>query len=226
MLDNQAHPEFPRDPYFEDRLGSQTNQKDWDILVDIQANPVSSSLLGYQKAASYFSDSHATSKKILGQLIIQAELKTPTQNPDYNAGFNAGLNDAIEAIAPHWSTLIAGLGLAGEAGEVTDILKKHYGHSLEHPLNKDGKFTKELGDVAWYVSYLATAFRQSLSSIFAGNIAKLRRRYETGFTGEASVHRAENKLTVEPPTGSFSVGLTDDDIQRIALALRQELRKQ
>lgn len=44
------------------------------------------------------------------------------------------------------------LGVAGEAGEVCDLIKKHVGHG--HPLDRD-KLVKELGDVLWYGSVLA-----------------------------------------------------------------------
>jgi len=45
------------------------------------------------------------------------------------------------------------LGLAGEAGEVADVIKKHVHHS--HVLDVD-KVSDELGDVLWYVSVMAT----------------------------------------------------------------------
>ena len=44
------------------------------------------------------------------------------------------------------------LGLAGEAGEVADLLKKYKHHG--HDFNKE-KFCKELGDLLFYVSLAA-----------------------------------------------------------------------
>lgn len=47
------------------------------------------------------------------------------------------------------------LGLAGEVGEVVDLLKKAWGHG--HPLDSE-KLKKELGDSIWYVVALALQF--------------------------------------------------------------------
>ena len=47
------------------------------------------------------------------------------------------------------------LGLAGESGEVCDLLKKHWGH--RQPLDRE-KLKKELGDVLWYVGAIADQF--------------------------------------------------------------------
>ena len=80
------------------------------------------------------------------------------------------------------------LGLAGEAGEVADTLKKHLFHA--HPLDT-AELAKELGDCLWYVAGAATALGLSLGEIGAGNIEKLRRRYPDGFSEERSLNRAE-----------------------------------
>jgi hypothetical protein len=48
------------------------------------------------------------------------------------------------------------LGLVGEAGEVCDLLKKHFGHG--HPLDRQ-KLIAELGDVAWYLTAITLVLR-------------------------------------------------------------------
>ena len=72
------------------------------------------------------------------------------------------------------------LGLAGEAGEVAEKVKKVL-------RDKGGKFDaetvaalkKELGDVLWYVSQIATEFGLSLQDDVAhGNLSKLASRFE------------------------------------------------
>jgi NTP pyrophosphatase (non-canonical NTP hydrolase) len=83
---------------------------------------------------------------------------------------------------------IAGLGLAGEAGEVADLLKKHLGHG--HPLDID-KLRGELGDVLWYIAALCSLYNITLDSVAAANVAKLRARYPDGFSHEASRTRAD-----------------------------------
>ena len=81
-----------------------------------------------------------------------------------------------------------GLGIAGEAGEVADLVKKAYGHGAG--MDRE-KLRLELGDVAWYLAAVATHHGLRLSDVLAANLDKLRRRYPTGFTTAASVARAD-----------------------------------
>jgi NTP pyrophosphatase (non-canonical NTP hydrolase) len=83
---------------------------------------------------------------------------------------------------------VFGLGLAGEAGEVIDHLKKHVGH--DHELDRE-KVAKELGDVLWYVAAIATSLGLELDQVVAANVEKLRKRYPDGFSSEASRSRTE-----------------------------------
>ena len=80
------------------------------------------------------------------------------------------------------------LGLCGEAGEVAELFKKHYGHG--HPLDPE-KLTLELGDVLWYLSTLASEYGISLETIAQKKIDKLRSRYPNGFSSENSLNREE-----------------------------------
>ena len=78
------------------------------------------------------------------------------------------------------------LGLAGESGEVVDLIKKwaFHGHSL--PTHK---MREELGDVLWYLSDICSLLGYSLEAIARQNIAKLQRRYPDGFSSERSINR-------------------------------------
>ena len=78
------------------------------------------------------------------------------------------------------------LGLAGETGEVCDVLKKalFQGHALDRP-----HLIEELGDCAWYLAEAASGLGVSLEDILLQNIAKLKRRYPSGFDPERSMHR-------------------------------------
>ncbi len=80
------------------------------------------------------------------------------------------------------------LGLVGEAGECSEVIKKHLFHG--HPLDR-AAVTKELGDVLWYIAMLADVCGLSLSVIAAQNIAKLQARYPEGFSTQASLIRDE-----------------------------------
>lgn len=78
------------------------------------------------------------------------------------------------------------LGLAGEAGEVVDIVKKAFFHG--HPL-KTHEIVKELGDVAWYLAVTAHCVGYDLESVLQTNVDKLRNRYPEGFDSWRSLHR-------------------------------------
>lgn len=80
----------------------------------------------------------------------------------------------------------AALGFAGEAGEVADLVKKHFGHG--HELNRT-KLIEEVGDCLWYIAEIADCLEISLSDLATGNITKLAARYPQGFSTERSVNR-------------------------------------
>lgn len=91
-----------------------------------------------------------------------------------------------EEVDPEVHVAVLALGLAGEAGEVADLIKKTLGHG--HAL-ESAVLQKELGDVLWYLAVLAKHFGMSLDGIAAANIHKLRLRYPDGFTRAASIGR-------------------------------------
>src|SRR5699024_7480893 len=82
------------------------------------------------------------------------------------------------------------MGLSGEVGEVIDNFKKYLYH--DHELDRD-EIEKELGDVLWYLSSIATVMRMDLSTIADKNIEKLIERYPEGFDEELSKNRKEYK---------------------------------
>lgn len=79
-----------------------------------------------------------------------------------------------------------GLGIAGEAGEVADEIKKIIGHG--HALDRE-KLKKEIGDVLWYVAVLSRHLGLTLEEVAVANIAKLAVRYPDWFTPERSQNR-------------------------------------
>jgi len=73
------------------------------------------------------------------------------------------------------------MGLAGEAGEVIGKIRKIFrdkGGKADDVL-KQG-LMKELGDVLWYLSQLATELDLSLNEVAEKNIEKLASRMERG----------------------------------------------
>jgi NTP pyrophosphatase (non-canonical NTP hydrolase) len=73
------------------------------------------------------------------------------------------------------------LGLAGEAGEVCEKIKKIM-RDQDGKIDQENKesLCKELGDVLWYVAMVAAEFNLSLASIAEGNLDKLRDRMDRG----------------------------------------------
>lgn len=82
------------------------------------------------------------------------------------------------------------LGLAGEAGEVVDQIKKGILH--QHGLDRD-KMKKELGDVCWYVAALCTKLDLDLGEVFEANIDKLKKRYPDGYKPADSMKRIDTE---------------------------------
>ena len=80
------------------------------------------------------------------------------------------------------------LGLAGEAGEAADHVKKVVFH--QHPLDHD-RLVKELGDVLWYVAALCGYCGVPLETVIERNIEKLRRRYPTSYNAADSLLRRD-----------------------------------
>ncbi len=80
------------------------------------------------------------------------------------------------------------LGLAGEAGEVANLVKKGVFH--RHGLDKSS-LKKELGDVLWYATTLCTYLGLDLGEVMKANIDKLQLRYPAGFTFSDSKKRAD-----------------------------------
>jgi len=73
------------------------------------------------------------------------------------------------------------LGLAGEAGEVCEKVKKIMRDKGGVLSEEDSlELSKELGDVLWYISALACEINVSLSSIVEENLDKLSSRQDRG----------------------------------------------
>lgn len=91
--------------------------------------------------------------------------------------------DAVLRTAGESDNMALGaLGLVGEAGEVADEIKKICYHAK--PMDKT-KLLKELGDVRWYLEYLAICFGFTMTEIEDANVAKLAARYPKGFVTHA-----------------------------------------
>ena len=82
------------------------------------------------------------------------------------------------------------LGLAGEAGEATDKVKKII-RDQNGEISRESReeLLKELGDVLWYVASVARYLDEPLSRVAEGNLAKLESRYQRGKLGGSGDNR-------------------------------------
>lgn len=73
------------------------------------------------------------------------------------------------------------VGLAGEVGEVCEIIKKvHRDQNSVISEDTRTKLINELGDVLWYIATLATELEIGLDAVATINISKLFSRMERG----------------------------------------------
>jgi NTP pyrophosphatase (non-canonical NTP hydrolase) len=82
------------------------------------------------------------------------------------------------------------LGLAGEAGEVANKVKKilrDNSGELEEDVRQN--LISELGDVLWYVAALATDLKTELSEVANKNMEKLNSRKNRGAIGGSGDNR-------------------------------------
>jgi NTP pyrophosphatase (non-canonical NTP hydrolase) len=84
------------------------------------------------------------------------------------------------------------LKLAGEAGELADLVGKWWGQG--HELDRE-KLIAELGDVLWHVAEVSTALGVDLQEVAYLNLSKLQTRYPEGFDPEHSLNRSEQHST-------------------------------
>jgi NTP pyrophosphatase (non-canonical NTP hydrolase) len=70
-------------------------------------------------------------------------------------------------------------GLAGEAGEFVDAVKKHQIYGQE--LNKEN-LLEEIGDLLWYAALAAEILGSNLNDIAENNVMKLQKRYPEKYT--------------------------------------------
>jgi len=73
---------------------------------------------------------------------------------------------------------LASMGIAGEMGEMIDVVKKTVFHQL--PLDRE-KFIEEAGDGLHYFIQMLNANGVTLQEVIDGNVTKLQKRYPNGW---------------------------------------------
>ena len=84
--------------------------------------------------------------------------------------------------------LHAQIGIASEAGEIADALKKHfiYGQDLDCD-----NIHEECGDLLWYIALMLEATGSDMETVMLDNIEKLKIRYPEKFTEEHAAKRLD-----------------------------------
>lgn len=85
------------------------------------------------------------------------------------------------------------LGLAGEAGEYCDAVKRYLVYAK--PLDKDNAI-EELGDLLWFVALGCNTLGVSMADVAQINIDKLRRRYPEAYSDTLASARLDKVVFV------------------------------
>lgn len=99
---------------------------------------------------------------------------------------NAALRTAPEGVTPYHDLLHGGMGVATEAGELLDVVKKQHAYGKEIDLVN---LREEIGDVLWYLALLCRATGTTLDQVAYRNIDKLRTRYPHKFSQAHALNR-------------------------------------
>lgn len=115
---------------------------------------------------------------------------------EYQAA-SRGIFKPVKPLTPQSVRLLDwAMGLGGESGEVLDLLK----HAIFHKDTELDKMelAKELGDVLWYVSAIATTTGIDMADVAALNRAKLSHRFHGGgFDSTMSANRHEREAQLK-----------------------------
>ena len=83
-------------------------------------------------------------------------------------------------LSPEAHKLNALLGLNGEVGEITDLIKKIKFYLADKRAEREEKIIDELGDVLFYLTYMMNAHGFTYEEVTSHNIRKLTKRYPDG----------------------------------------------
>jgi len=100
----------------------------------------------------------------------------------------AGHLDVPQLTATQCDLTHMSMGIVGEAAEVMEILVDHI--LLDKPLDRKN-LVEELGDIEFYLEGFRQAIGVSRQEILETNVAKLRTRYESGYSDQAAQNRVD-----------------------------------
>ena len=104
------------------------------------------------------------------------------------------------------------LGITGEAGEVADVIKKHYAYGKTLDVQH---LVEEVGDIMFYLNGLLAEVDVEWSEVLELNIKKLEARYpDLRFNADHAINRdvnAEQKAMLAQALGNYGWATAEDD---------------
>lgn len=96
------------------------------------------------------------------------------------------------------------LGLAGEAGEFTDAVKKNFIYGKPTDV---ANLVEEMGDALWYIALACNTLGITIGEVMQQNINKLQLRYPEKYSDQHAVARLD-KVAVDPNPAEAFLGIT------------------
>jgi NTP pyrophosphatase (non-canonical NTP hydrolase) len=129
--------------------------------------------------------------------------------------------DAIARISPLSINLLhAAIGLASEAGEILDEVKKHIFYGAKLDLDA---IHKEQGDMEWYAQLLRNTLGPDRSMVINSNVSKLKKRHPNGFSTESALAKAdavEDKINAELAIEADKASKDQQDLESFRIRSR------
>ncbi len=159
----------------------------------------------------------------MGQLIINQFAAQECQNSLGVVSIDGKLTLYGEFVAtlakdmndPVLDRLHAAVGMAGEAGELLDAIKKNwaYGRTIDR-----ANVLEELGDMFFYAQAMMILMNFSFQDVLTANKDKLLERYSgMVYTDAAAIERADKVVTGE--TTASGIGMIDGRVQAINVTM-------
>ena len=131
---------------------------------------------------------------------------------DFSTYQQAAIKTVQDPSESEQATMVAVLGLVGEAGGVAATYKKQLRENAAHQASK-ALIREELGDVLWYVAVLADRFGLKLEDIAAANLTKVVDRWRPTPAADLVAFDADFPPSEQLPrtgTVTFSLETTED----------------
>ena len=115
--------------------------------------------------------------------------EAPDQDPHILIRYDDFVRQLFKADTEPMMALHAALGVAGEAGELADAIKKEYIYGK--PRNREN-VVEELGDLRFFIQAVMNHYGITESEVLQENGNKLAKRYNgLRYSGEAAIARAD-----------------------------------